>query len=54
MTNNLEKTVVMSLGLGTSIPPRILLNGSLLNVVDKFFYLGSVVNSSNNLDDGIN
>jgi len=52
MTNNLKKTVVMS--LGTSIPPRILVNGSLLNVVDKFSYLGSVVDSSNNLDDEIN
>jgi len=52
MTINLKKTVVMS--LGTSIPPRILVNGSLLNVVDKFSYLESVVNSSNNLDDEIN
>jgi len=52
MTINLKKTVVMS--LGTSIPPRILINGSPLNVVDKFSYLGSVVNSSNNLDDEIN
>ena len=52
MTNNLKKTVVMS--LGTSIPPRILVSGSLLNVVDKFSYLVSVVNSSNNLDDEIN
>jgi len=52
MTINLKKTVVMS--LGTSIPPRILINGSPLNVVDKFSSLGSVVNSSNNLDDEIN
>ena len=52
MTINLKKkTVLMS--LGTSIPPRILINGSPLNVVDKFSYLGSVVNSSNNLDDEI-
>ena len=51
MTINLKKTVVMS--LGTSIPPRILVNGSLLNVVDKFSYLVSVVNSSNNLDNEI-
>ena len=43
MTNNLKKTVVMS--LGTSSPPRILINGSPLNVVDKFSYLGSIVNS---------
>jgi len=46
------KTVVMS--HRTSIPPRILVNGSLLNVVDKFSYLGSVVNSLNNLDNEIN
>ena len=52
MTINLKKTVVMS--LGTSSPPRILINGSPLNVVDKFSYLGSIVNSSNNLDDEIN
>ena len=52
MTINLKKTVVMS--LGTSSPPRILINGSPLNVADKFSYLGSVVNSSNNLDDEIN
>ena len=52
MTINLKKTVVMS--LVTSSPPRILVNGSLLNVVDKFPYLGSVVNSSNNLTDKIN
>jgi len=52
MAINLKKTVVMS--LGTSIPPRILISGSPLNVVDKFSYLGSVVNSSNNLDDEIN
>jgi len=52
MTINLKKTVVMS--LRTSIPPRILINGSPLNVVDKFSYLGSVVNSSNNLDHEIN
>jgi len=52
MIINLKKTVVMS--LGTSLPPRILVNGSLLNVVVKFSYLGSVVNSSNNLDDEIN
>ena len=44
MTINLKKTVVMS--LGTSSPPRILTNGSSLNVVDKFSYLGSIVNSS--------
>jgi len=43
MTINLKKTVGMS--LGTSSPPRILINGSPLNVVDKFSYLGSVVNS---------
>jgi len=49
---NLKKTVVMS--LGTSIPTRILINGSPLNVVEKFSYLGSVVYSSNNLDDEIN
>jgi len=42
------------MSLGTSIPPRILINGSLVNVVDKFSYLGSVVNPSNNLDDEIN
>ena len=48
MTINLKTTDVMS--LGTSIPPRILINGWLPNVVDKFTYLGSVVNSSNNLD----
>jgi len=41
MTINLKKTVVMS--LGTSIPPRILANGSLLNVVDKFSYLGDLL-----------
>jgi len=52
MTINLKKTVVMS--LRTSSPPRILINGSPLNVVDKFYYLGSIVNSSNNLDDEIN
>ena len=52
MTINLKKTVVIS--LGTSIPPRILINGSLQNVVDKFSYLGSVVNSSKNLDNEIN
>ena len=34
ITMNLKKTVVMS--LETSIPPRILTNGSPLNVVDKF------------------
>jgi len=51
MSINLKKTVVMS--LGTSIPPRILVNGSLL-VVEKFSYLGSVVNSSNSLDNEIN
>jgi len=39
---------------GTSIPPGILVNGSPLNVVDKFSYLGSVVDSSHNLDDEIN
>jgi len=42
------------MSLGTSSPPRILINGSPLNVVDKFSYLGSIVNSSNNLDDEIN
>ena len=52
MTINLKKTVVMS--LGTSCPPHILINSSPLNVVDKFSYLGSIVNSSNNLDDEIN
>ena len=52
MTINLKKTVVMS--LGTSSPPHILINVSPLNVVDKFSYLGSIVNSSNNLDDEIN
>jgi len=52
MTINLKKTVVMS--LGTSIPSRILINGSQLNAVDKFSYLGSLVNSSSNLDDEIN
>jgi len=52
MTINLKTTVVMS--LGKYIPPRILINGSLLNVDDKFSYLGSVVNSSNNLDDETN
>jgi len=52
MTINVKKTVVMS--LRTSIPPRILVNGSLLNVVDKFSYMGSVVNSSNNPDEPIN
>jgi len=52
MTINLKKTVVMS--LGTSIPSPILVNVSLLNVVDKFFYLGSVVNCLNNLDEEIN
>ena len=52
MTINLKKTVVMS--LVTSSPPRILVNGSLLNVVDKYSYLGPFVNSSNNLDDEIN
>jgi len=52
MTINLKKTVVMS--LRTSSPPRILINGSPLNVVDKFSYLGSIVNSSNNLDNEIN
>ena len=52
MTINLKKTIVMS--LGTSILPRILINASPLNVVNKFSYLGSVVNSSNNLDDEIN
>ena len=41
------------MSLGTPIPPRILINGSQLNVVGKFSYLGSVVNSSNNLDDEI-
>ena len=44
MTINLKKTVVMS--LGTSSPPRILINGSPLNVVDKFSYLGSIVLST--------
>jgi len=52
MTINLKKTVVIS--VETSIPPRILVNGSLLNVVDKFSYLGSVVKSSNNLEEQIN
>ena len=51
MTINLQ-TVVMA--LGTSSPPRIFINGSPLNVVDRFSYLGSIVNSSNNLDDEIN
>ena len=41
------------MSLGTSSPPRILINGSPLDVVDKFSYLGSIVNSSNNLDDEI-
>ena len=44
MTINLNKTVVMS--LRTSSPPRILINGSPLNVVDKFSYLGSIVLST--------
>jgi len=52
MTINLTKTSVIS--LGTPIPPRILISGSHLNVVEKFSYLGSVVNSSKNLDDEIN
>jgi len=52
MTISLTKTVVMC--LGTSIPPRIFINGSLLKVVDKLSYLGSVVNSSNSLDDEMN
>jgi len=52
MTKNLKKTVIMS--PRTSIPPRILINSPLLNVVDKFSYLGSIVNSANNLDDEIN
>ena len=41
MTINLKKTVVMS--LGTSSPPRILINGSPLNVVDKLSYLLSTL-----------
>jgi len=49
MSINLKKTVVMS--LGKSIPPRILVNDSLLNVVEMFSCLGSVVNSSTNLDE---
>ena len=51
MTISLKKTVVMS--LGTPNPPRILINGSLLKVVDRFSYLGSVVNSSKSPDDEI-
>jgi len=51
MTINLKKTGVMS--RGTPNPPRILINGSLLTVVDNLFYLGSVVNSSNSLDNEI-
>ena len=41
---------LLSKVLGGRSPPL----GSLLSVVDKFSYLGSVVNSSNNLDDQIN
>jgi len=52
MTISLTKTVVMS--FVTSNPPRILNNGSLLKVVVKLSYLGSVFNSSNSLDDEIN
>jgi len=54
MTINLKKTVVMS--LVTPIPPCILINSfhHTLNVDGKFSYLGSVFNSSNNLDDEIN
>jgi len=46
------QTVIMS--LGTSIPPRILINGSLLNAIDKFFCVGSVVNFLNSSNDEIN
>jgi len=52
MAISLKKTVVMS--LGTPNPPRILINGSLLKVVEKLSHLGSVVNSSNSLDDEVN
>jgi len=52
MTIKLKKAVVTP--LGTPNPPRILINGSLFKVVDKFSYLESVANSSNNLDDEIN
>jgi hypothetical protein len=48
MTISLKKTVVMA--QPASLSPVILIDGSKLEVVDKFTYLGSTVSNSNSLD----
>ena len=49
LTISIKKTEVLAQGVTT--PPKITLNGNILNTVDKFVYLGSTISSTLSLED---
>ncbi len=49
---SLSKTVLMAQNFPA--PPHIIINGTVLSVVEKFFYLGSTLTANNSLDAELN